>query len=354
MKNQTARTVMLGNVPVGRSHPPVFMAEVGTFFNSDLGHALRLLERVKSAGVKVFKTEVLHTANVVLPRSGLQHTYTHAKGQTTEDYRSLIERKVMPLSHYATLFKECRKENIEFVCSVYDCSGVDFVVDQGGCALKIARNNVNNVPLIRHAAQYGIPLIFDMGEVYVDEIAWAVRFARESGADDVIVNIHPGVNPAPAAAHNLGIAQHMSEVLNCPIGLSCHYIGADMLCAAAALGISLLEKGVDFDPNRAEQDLVSALQVSEISSSMDRVHACWEATNGLVNVPKDRDIRTRSGIVARARILPGDMLTAENVGFAWPALGISVSQWDEVIGRRVIAEIDVETPITWSAIDGNR
>jgi sialic acid synthase SpsE len=352
MSHKLPSTVMLGPVPVGECHPPVFMAEVGTFFNSNIDHAFRLLEAVAANGVKVFKTEILHTADIVLAGSGLLHTYNHAGGRTTENYRALVERKTVPLADYARLLGACRRLGLEFVCSVYDAKGADFVAEQGGCGLKIARNNVNNVPLIRHATRTGIPIIFDMGQVHIDEITAAVRVAREAGAKNVIVNLHPGTNPAPAAAHHLAMAESLRALLDCPIGLSCHHRGEVMLYAAAARGISLLEKGVDFDPDRAEQDVVSAMPVADVPACMARVQECWEAIGSLQAIPAERDLTARSGVVARRTIAAGEVLDEASLGYAWPPAGIGIEHWDLVVGRRARVAIAADTPVTWSMIDG--
>lgn len=345
-------TVMLGDVPLGDAHPPVLMAEVGTFFNNDMDHAFRLLAAIAATGVRVFKSEILHTADIVLPDSGLLHTYAHASGKTTEDYRALVERKVVPLESYAALMAESRRLGLAFVASVYDAKGADFVAEHGGAGLKIARNNVDNVPLIRHAAGLGLPIIFDMGQVHLDEIIFAVRTAREAGAREVVVNLHPGANPAPPNAHHLAMAEPLKRLLGCPIGLSCHYRGETVLHAAVARGVSLLEKGIDFDPDRAEQDVVSALPAKDLADCLANVSACWEAIGSVTTVPPDRDLTARSGIVVRRPVAAGETLTADALGYAWPPTGISVAHWDLVVGRRAGVAVAPDTPLTWDMIDG--
>src|SRR5439155_442176 len=142
---------------------------------------------------------------------------------------------------------------------------------------KIARDNINNVPLIRHAGKTGRPLIFDAGIVYLDEIARAVRLAQDAGAGGVVVNHHPGANPAPPEVHNMRVMQSYKEALRVPVGLACHYRGDEMLYVAVAMGANLLEKGVVDDPDRVEQDLVSAARLGEVNDIIRKVHNCWKA-----------------------------------------------------------------------------
>jgi sialic acid synthase SpsE len=158
-----SHAVQIGKVQVGGGAPCVLMAEIGTFFNQDIGLARDYLARIVEAGVPIFKTEILHDPDVCLRESGLQIKFQHAAGAQVEEYRRLIERKTVPLRDYEKLFAMARDAGIPFVASVYDFAGVDFFVKQGGGALKIARHNITHLPLIRHCAATGLPVIFDAG-----------------------------------------------------------------------------------------------------------------------------------------------------------------------------------------------
>ena len=352
VQNGSTNTVMIGDFPVGDAFPPLFMAEIGTYYNQDLDYAFRLLEQIAAAGVKVLKSEILHDAEICLPNTGLQHRYNHAGGSNTEDYRALIDRKILPLAHYEKIIKKCHKLGMIFVASVYDSGGVDFMVKHGGAALKIARNNVNNISLIRYAAKAGLPMIFDMGHVHLDEIFFAVRAAREAGATQIIVNMHPAANPAPATAQHMAMVPALKQLLRCPIGLSCHYKGEEILYAAVAQGTNLIEKGVDLEPDRCEQDTVSALPIEHLKGCVTKLLACYQSTGSIFPIPDDRDLTARSGLVARQNIAAGTELSGENTGYAWPPEGIDVADWDIAMQQIVRQDVEAGQPITWEMLNG--
>ncbi|CAA7622581.1 conserved hypothetical protein [Magnetospirillum sp. LM-5] len=345
--------VRIGSFTVGDGHPPVFMAEVGTFFNQSLEQARSYARRIAAAGPVVFKTEILHDPEICMAGTGIQAAYAHAHGRRVEDYRQLIERKCNPLSFYADVAGLCRELKVPFVASVYDTVAVDFMVAQGGAALKIARNNVDHLPLIRHCAGSGLPIIFDAGGLYVWEIVRAVEEARRHGAAGVIVNHHPGANPTPAEQHNLAAIPAYKRLLDCPVGLSCHYRGEQMMYAAVALGANLIEKGVCDDPDEAEQDVVTAAPIGRLPDMLRTITECWQAIGCFPTLPREpRDLDTRSGLVARRDLRPGDVIDRENVGFAWPAVGIPVGSWDLAAGRRLGRAIAAGRPIDWHALEG--
>ncbi|MBH52066.1 MAG: spore coat protein [Chloroflexi bacterium] len=342
--------VTIGNVKVGDGNPTVFVAEIGTFFNQDITLAKEYLQTIATTGAQIFKTEILHDPDVCL-NTDLIHRYEHYSGFEEENYRRLIERKCVPLSDYSELFKECQRLGIPYIATVYDLVGVDFLVDSGASAIKIARDNVNNIPLIRYSAKTGLPVIFDAGQVYLDEIALAVRTAQASGSGGVIVNHHPGSNPAPAASHNMRTITKYKETFGIPVGLSCHYKGDEILYVAIGLGANLLEKGVVEDPSIIEQDLISAAALSEVPEIVQKVRNCWEAIGSPHETPLEpRDLSVRKGLIAAKHINKGDLITLDHLRFAWPPVGISVQYIDIVEGSRAGQDIHPNEPLTWHAI----
>lgn len=345
------KTVYLGSVPVGDGHPVVLVAETGTFFNQDIGLAEEYLAAIIAAGVPVFKTEILHNPEVCLRQSGLELKFNHASGQRTENYRALIERKTVPLAQYARLFARCREAGIPLIASVYDFEGVDFLVREGGGGIKIARHNITNLPLIRKSAQTGLPVLFDAGLVYLDELALAVRTAREEGAA-VIVNHHPGPNPTPAERQNLRVIATWKDIFEAPAGLACHYRGEEILFAAVGAGANLIEKGVVDDNTRAEQDVVSALNLSDLAAFHQKLLNCWHALGSRFPViPEPRDLSVRKGLAAARELAAGEVLNLSDIVFAWPPVGIPAEHWNIVAERKLRRRIPAGEAIRWADID---
>lgn len=344
--------VYIGDVPVGDGYPTVFMAEIATFFNQDIGLAIDYIDRAIEAGTPVVKTEILHDTNICLKNSGLLHRYIHGTGTKEEDYYSLIERKVVSFEKYEQIFAHCRKRNIPYVASVYDLEGIDFFVRVGGAAIKIARNNINNIPLIRHAAKTNLPVFFDAGEVYIDELAAAIRLAQAEGDGGVIINHHPGRNPAAAEIHNLRLIKKYKEFFNLPVGLACHYRGDEILYAAVGQGANILEKGIDADPDRIEQDVISAAPLDRLEEIIQKVNNCWKSLgDGNWDLPKKRDLSVRTCLVAKKFVPAGNELTTDNVRFSWPPIGISVEYWGLVEGKTAACDIQEGAVLQWDEID---
>src|SRR5262249_9000711 len=162
----------------------------------------------------------------------------------------------------------------------------------------IARTNIDNVALIRHAARSGLPVIIDTGHCTMEEIGRAAGLVKAEGAP-LILNHHPGRNPCPAEHHHLRVMQTLKEAFQVPVGLACHYRGDEILYVAVGMGCNLVEKGVDFDPDRVEQDLISAAPLAELATIVTKVRNCWSAIGTTpMPIPENRDISARMCLVS--------------------------------------------------------
>ena len=343
--------VNLGGVMVGDDYPTVFMAEIGAFFDQDIDLALKYLHASAAAGAPVLKTEILLNPDICLAGTGTTWTYTHAGGTAAEELRSIIERKIVAVEGYQRLFSECRALNLPFVCSVFDTEGIDLVVQEKGVGIKIARDNIDNIGLIRYAAATELVLFFDAGNVTLDELALAVRIARESGAGGIIINHHPAANPAPPEVHHLRVIETYKQMFKVPIGLACHYRGNEIMYAAIGAGVNLIEKGIDADPDRRDMDLISAASLAELPDIVRQVRNCWLALGQ--DTPQIREPRKtvfRKCLIAKKDILAGEKLNLENLGFAFPPLGISPSFWDLIVDKEAAKDIAKNKVLAWEDI----
>jgi sialic acid synthase SpsE len=136
------------------------------------------------------------------------------------------------------------------------------------------------------------------------------------------------------------------------VGLSCHYIGDEMLYTAIGMGANTLEKPLSFDPNKADIDTVFSLHIDELPAAMQKIKKCWQAI-GSPTYPyrEGRDLNQRMGLVARQDLYGGDTVDTGSVRFALPCRGISVEHWSLVHGRKLARSVTAGKPVHWSDID---
>jgi len=334
------------------SRPPVFLPDIGTFFNRDLDLAAQLLHKVAGSGARYIKGEILHDPEICLPTDTAERYLGNDAKPREENYRALIERKTVGLDAYRELFAPCRDLGLGLVLSVYDGAGAEFAAEIGAQAIKIASTNVVHAPLIRQCAGLGVPLIIDTGKATLAEAQRAVEWAFKAGASELVVEYSPPAPPAPLEKHNLRILRDLNKLFGLPIGLSDHHHGDEMLFAASALGCRVLEKGVcDNSPN-SDQDVYHALNVDRLPDVLDQchnIHAALGEANAAYAPPPERPA-ARMGVVALKNLQPGDVLNLDNVRFAFPTLGIPVEEWDRIAGAKVVQSVAADNPVEWQHV----
>lgn len=347
------RSFYLDDYLLDDGQPPLFLPEIGTFFNKDIKIAKEMIMQLNQAGANIIKGEILHDIDMVLD-GGLQEVYLSRNGeQINERYRDLIERKVVTLETYEEIFEHCKSCGMAFLLSVYDCQGAEFAKEIGACALKIASSNIVHRPLIEFVSKLDVPIIIDTGKSTIEEIARAMQWAEDAGAENIMIQHSPEASPSPIENHNMNMIKTFRQLFNRPVGLSDHYQGDEMLYTAIALGAHSIEKGVYPDGLKSEQDIHHAMPISKVSNVIKKCKQVYLSLgSGMRYLRRDREkYISRMGVSASRILKPGDCLTLDNVKFAFPADGIPVEQWEIIDGWKVRNEIPSGMPIDWSDVE---
>jgi len=331
----------------------LFLPDIGTFFNDDIELALVMVDQLTEADIPVIKAEVLHDVDICLKSDLVERYYSSSKGKMIEEnYRAIIERKVVSLDKYEKIFGHIKHRGCELVVSVYDNKGADFAIEQDVIAIKIASSNITHQPLIEHVAKTKKTIILDTGHSTLEEIARAINWLNDAGKRDIIVQHSPLAPPVSVEEHNLKFMQTLGSCFGLPYGLSDHHIGDEMLYAATALGASIVEKGVCPDQLVDEQDRAHALNISKAAMIQKKIDNIANGLgNGVRELARDRDkYRSRMGLVAKVEIEKGDLLNENNIGYAFPVIGVPVEQIDIVMGKEVKNKIESGQPVRLSDI----
>lgn len=347
------KSFMMDKFHVDDGAPPLFFPDIGTFFNQDMVVAEALVRRLHAVGAGLVKGEILHDADIALNDDTPEFYLTRDGTPTQERNRDLIERKILPLASYEKLFGLCRSLEMGFLLSVYDFRGAEFGRDIGACALKIASSNIVNRPLIEYTSKLGVPMIIDTGKSSLEEIARAIQWAEDAGAEAIMIQHSPEGAPSPLTNHNLRMLTTLRQVFDRPVGLSDHYAGVEMLYAAVALGAHSVEKGLIPDDTQHEPDVHFAMPISmfeEVSAKCRCIQTAL-GTNMRYLPRNSKKHPYRMGMVAEKDLPLGESLTLANVRFAFPAKGIPVEHWEIVEGWRVRGDIARGQVIRWQDVE---
>ncbi|MFO7727444.1 MAG: N-acetylneuraminate synthase family protein [Desulfonatronovibrio sp.] len=345
------QSFFIGQRQIGQGCSPLFLPDIGTFFNQDTEDAKLLIAQLADTGVEAIKGEILHTAEIALDVDYHTQYFGQEEGVVQERYRDLIARKVVSLDNYAAIFSLCKEYQLPFILSVYDFKGADFAREIGAASLKIASSNITHQPLMEHIAHLELPVILDTGKATFSEISRAVDWLKSAGVDRLIIEHSPKAPPAPVSEQNLLFMKTMAQAFKVPVGLSDHHAGNEMLLAATTLGAAVLEKGLCQDDKALDQDVAHAMRFSQVEPALRQIQMIHQALgDGERNPAGIIPHQARMGLIAARDLAKGEEISMGDLSYAFPALGIKVEYTQEIVGSHLINHKRAGEVINWQDI----
>lgn len=272
-------------------------------------------------------------------------------GRTLHD---LYAEAMTPWEWHAPIQAEAERNGLAFFSSPFDATAVDFLDDLGVPMFKIASFEIDDIPLIEHAASKGRPMVLSTGIAGLGQIEEAVAACRRMGADDITLLKCTSAYPADPADADLRTIPSLAETFGCKSGLSDHTINPAVAIAAVALGACLIEKHFILDRAIGGPDASFSLTPDEFSTLVEGVRVA-EAALGQVRYGPTGQARSnarfgRSLFIAQD-LAVGEELTPDNLRSVRPGDGLHPRHYGELLGRRVRVAVTRGTPLDWSLVE---
>jgi N-acetylneuraminate synthase/N,N'-diacetyllegionaminate synthase len=222
-------------------------------------------------------------------------------------------------------------------------------------AIKIASTDLDNVPLLRKAADTGLPLIVSTGASTAEEITECVERLGTWGAGDRLALLHcVSRYPAPLEAANLRAIAVLRERFGVPCGFSDHTISTRIGAWAVAAGACLLEKHFTLDRDTPGPDHSMSLDAEGLTAYVCGVREIEVALGGgaVGMTAPEGEVRAiaRRSIVAARPIRAGTVLSADLLTVKRPAGGIPPTELEALVGRHILVDVGADTTLKWDMI----
>jgi len=260
------QTITIGSRSVGDGSPTYVIAEIGSNHDQDLSLALDMIAMAADAGADAVKFQ------------SIQFDQIHHPPIESDDLREWFRRIELDEEWYPALAERAAACGVHFLSSPTYVRAIDRLCAVGVPALKIASPQVQgNLPLLRRAAETGLPLLLSMGYATYGEIARAIMLCHDAGNRDLLpmhcVSAYP-VRPADA---RLGFLATLAAMTARPVGYSDHTLGGHMAVAAVALGACVIEKHVTVSRDREGPDHHFALTMPELRVMIEQIRDVEQA-----------------------------------------------------------------------------
>jgi N-acetylneuraminate synthase len=242
-----------------------------------------------------------------------------------------------------------------YISRPFSRKAADFLAEIDIPAFKIGSGEADNLPLIRHIAQFGKPIIMSTGMQSIESIARSVEILRESGVPFALLectNLYPS---PPEIVSLAGVTELGKAFPDALIGFSDHSIGPDIALASVALGACILERHFTDSRYRPGPDISCSMDPAELRYLIDRskeIHVAVRNPKGR-STPEEAVYRfARGSIVADRDLCAGDVIDNSAIWARRPGSGeIPADKFDSLIGRVVKRDLKRNTQLRWSDLD---
>lgn len=346
--------IHIANRPIGSSIRPYLIAEMSGNHNQSLDRALKIVDAAANSGADAIKlqtyTAETMTLNVRAPGFVIEDPTSVWNGR---HLYALYDDAHTPWEWHAPIMERAASLGLHCFSSPFDDSAVDFLESLNVPAYKIASFENTDLPLIRKVASTGKPMIISTGMATVAEIDEAVRTARQSGCNQIMLLKCTSTYPATPQNTNIRTIPNMSETFGCEVGLSDHTMGCGVSIAAVAMGATLIEKHFTLRRDDGGVDSSFSMEPDEFRLLRVETERAWQSL-GRVSYggtsAEDKSRTFRRSLYIASDMKAGEVLSRDNLRIVRPGFGLPPKYFDTVLGKRISRDATAGTALTWELL----
>jgi len=337
----------IGNREISANHPPLVIAEIGINHGGDLEVAKNMVRLAAAAGCECVK----HQTHIV-------------EDEMTDEAKSIFppnaDVSIWDVMAQCALSQEDEAElqrytedlGLIWISTPFSRAAADFLETLDVPAYKIGAGEADNLPLIRHIAKKGKPVIMSTGMQTIDTIRASVQILEDAGIEYALLEC-TNLYPSPPEIVSLqGVTDLKNAFPNAVVGFSDHSIGPEMALASVALGASILERHYTDTRYRKGPDISCSMDPAELRFLVDRSR---EIHTALMN-PKQRtapeeDVYrfARASVVADLDLPAGHTIAEADIWARRPGSGdIAGYDFDKVVGKTLKVAVTRNQQLKWS------
>jgi len=329
---------------------PVFIiAEAGVNHDGDVGEAKRLIDVAAQCGADAVKFQTFDVQALVTddaPKADYQREVTGS----TESQADMLHRLALSHDEFIALKEYCADKGIMFLSTPFEEESADFLERLGMEIFKMPSGEITNLPLIRHVAAKGKPMVVSTGMATRDEVATAVEEIQNAGNPPLTLLHCVSAYPADPKDVNLRAMTTLAETFDVPVGFSDHTMGIEVALAAVAMGANVIEKHFTMDRSRPGPDHKASLEPDELDALVRGIRNVEAALGNGVKAPAEAEAdiaaMARKSLVATQDIAADTVLEPQMIAIKRPGTGLPPAKLEAVIGRRTACHIGLGTPFT--------
>ena len=325
------------------------IAEVGSTHDGSMGNAKCAVEVSAECGADAVKFQV-HIATAETLRNAPMPSYF--KGEPRFEY---FDRTGFTREQWLELKAFSEERSMTFLSSPFSTEAVELLESIDIERYKIPSGEVTNLPYLERIAQTGKPVILSSGMSSWDELDTAVATITELHHNLTVLQCTTEY-PCPPENVGLNVMLEMKDRWGLPVGFSDHTLSNAAALAAVTMGASVVEKHITLSKRMYGSDARHSAEPDQFADLVSQIREIENIQSSPVDksdVSKFADMKEifQKSIVSQVGIPEGTIITKEMLGIKKPGTGLPPVHLTEIVGKRVIRTIPMDTILHQTDID---
>lgn len=348
------RQLVINGQIVNDANKPFVIAEIGHNHGGDIIKAADMIITAKESGASAVKFQTrspINTYRYSSVRGG--YLYESDNPQWMDRvYGKHREALEFSREGWRTLKHVADEYRIPFISTPFDFPSADLLIELGVPAFKIASGDATNIPLIKHVAKTGKPVIVSTGGCSMDDVR---RIYDSVDHSQLAILQCACVYPATPESLNLRVIEtYRREFPDVVIGLSTHSPEWQTSVAAYTLGARIFEHHYTNDRTWKGTDNAFSLTPEMLRTFVDTLETVRKALGSSEKVcsqiEKEPTKERRKSLVWARQVLEWGEITRDDIKIQCPGDGIPPYMLDLLIGKKVAYTTGKDELIRWQDI----
>ena len=243
--------IQIGERRIGTPGNTLVVAEIGVNHDGQIDRAVQLVKAAAECGADAVKLQIFQADMLMHASVGFaEYQQSNVNDETPRD---MLQRYELSDGDLTTIVNEIRGAGMLPLATPFSPRDVLRIEALGLPAIKIASPDVVNWPLLRAAAQSGLPLLISTGASSINEVSSSVAWLRGWSATFSLLHCI-SCYPTPFVEANLCWITEMRQRFDVPIGFSDHTTDVITGSLAVAAGACIVEKHLTYNRNATGPD----------------------------------------------------------------------------------------------------
>ena len=350
---QRERTLTIDGFEISDASDCYVIAEIGHNHGGSIETCKELFDEAKGCGAHAVKLQKRDNRSLYT-REFFNKPYENENsyGPTYGEHREALE---FGKADYQELKAYAEEVGITFFATAFDIASADLLAELDMPAFKIASADLINIPLLKHVAQFGKPMILSTGGSTLDDVRRAHEIVAEINSDVAVLQCTAGY-PATWEELDLRVIETYRDLFpETVIGLSSHDNGIAMPVVSYMLGGRIVEK--HFTLNRALKGTDHRFSLEPqglrkmVRDLTRTTKALGDGTKTMYPSEVEPIEKMAKKLVAKAALPAGHTLRAEDIAMKSPGDGLPPYEFDRLVGRTLRHPVSEDQALTFELLE---